>query len=78
MAEAQFIAFYITVCCIAFIISKIIISVLLYKRWKRKHMIYEVDGLSERDRGFESELEATGDIKHWNILVLHGYYTCPH
>lgn len=139
MGKAQDIAFYITVCCIAFIISKIIISVLLYKRWKRKHSIYE-DGFSggkivmfksammqsltsdmllkktlklsnkdiigsggygtvyrliindsmafavkklnrgsaERDRGFERELEAMGDIKHRNIVTLHGYYSAPH
>ncbi|KAF9666647.1 hypothetical protein SADUNF_Sadunf16G0250600 [Salix dunnii] len=141
MAKAQYIAFYITICCIAFIISKIVISVLLYKRWKRKHLIHEeADGLSggkmvmfksakmqslksgelwkktlklsykdiigsggygtvyklmlnestafavkklnrgtaERDRGFERELEAMGDIKHRNILTLHGYCTTPH
>ncbi|KAJ6314360.1 hypothetical protein OIU78_017935 [Salix suchowensis] len=141
MAKAQYIAFYITVCCIAFIISKIVISVLLYKRWKRKHLIHEEDdglsggkmvmfksakmqslksgdlwkktlklsykdiigsggygtvyrlmlnestafavkklnrGTAERDRGFERELEAMGDIKHRNILTLHGYCTTPH
>ncbi|KAA3486652.1 receptor-like serine/threonine-protein kinase [Gossypium australe] len=38
-------AFYITIGSIAFIISKIILKVLLYKRWKRKNMIYE-DGFS--------------------------------
>ncbi|XP_057992699.1 receptor-like serine/threonine-protein kinase At1g78530 isoform X2 [Hevea brasiliensis] len=140
MGKAQDIAFYITVCCIAFITSKIIISFLLYKRWKRKHLMYE-DGFSggklvlfksatmqqplssdvllkktlklsnkdiigsggfgtvyrltindsvafavkrlnrgsaERDRGFERELEAMGDIKHRNVVTLHGYYTAPH
>lgn len=30
-------------------------------------------GSSDRDRGFERELEAMGDIKHRNIVVLHGY-----
>lgn len=35
-------------------------------------------GTAERDRGFERELEAMGDIKHRNILTLHGYYTSPH
>lgn len=30
------------------------------------------------DRGFERELEAMGDIKHRNILTLHGYFTAPH
>ncbi|XP_021895021.1 receptor-like serine/threonine-protein kinase At1g78530 isoform X2 [Carica papaya] len=140
MADAPTLAFYITICCIAFVISKIIISVLLYKQWKRKRMVYE-DGFSggkmvmfrsplllqsltsdmllkkvlklsnkdiigsggygtvyklainesaafavkrlnrgtaERDRGFERELEAMVDIKHRNIVTLHGYYTAPH
>lgn len=35
-------------------------------------------GSAEQDRGFERELEAMGDIKHRNIVVLHGYYTAPH
>lgn len=34
-------------------------------------------GNAERDRGFERELEAMGDIKHRNILTLHGYYSAP-
>jgi len=34
-------------------------------------------GTAERDRGFERELEAMGDIKHRNILALHGYCTTP-
>lgn len=33
---------------------------------------------AERDRGFERELEAMGNIKHRNIVTLHGYYTAPH
>ncbi|KAG6637062.1 hypothetical protein CIPAW_11G154300 [Carya illinoinensis] len=139
MGNSMVLAFYITVCCVAFVISKIIISVLLYRRWKRKHMVSE-DGYSggkmvmfrspmmqsltsdaflkrtlklsnkdiigsggygtvyrltinestafavkklnrgtaERDRGFERELEAMGDIKHRNIVTLHGYYTASH
>ncbi|KAB1216365.1 hypothetical protein CJ030_MR4G000598 [Morella rubra] len=139
MGNNMVLAFYITICCVAFVISKIIISVLLYKRWKRKHHVYE-DGFSggkmvmfrspmmqsltsnaflkrtlklsnrdiigsggygtvyrltinestafavkrlnrgtaERDRGFERELEAMGDIKHRNIVTLHGYYTATH
>ncbi|XP_035543428.1 receptor-like serine/threonine-protein kinase At1g78530 isoform X2 [Juglans regia] len=139
MGNSMVLAFYITVGCVAFVISKIIISVLLYRRWKRKHMVYE-DGYSggkivmfrspmmqsltsdaflkrtlkltnkdiigsggygtvyrltinestafavkrlnrgtaERDRGFERELEAMGDIKHRNIVTLHGYYTASH
>lgn len=132
-------AFYITIGCIAFIISKIIISILLYKRWKRKNMIYEERfsggkmvmfrspvlqsltsdvflkktlkltnkdiigaggfgtvyklminetmafavkrlnrGTEDRDKGFERELQAMGDIKHRNIVTLHGYYTTHH
>ncbi|KAK6946583.1 Serine-threonine/tyrosine-protein kinase, catalytic domain [Dillenia turbinata] len=138
MENSQALVFYITICVVAFIISKIIIAVLLYKRWKRKNMIYN-DSVSggkmvlfrspavqalesksflkktmklsnkdiigsggygtvyklninesmsfavkrlnrggiERDRGFERELEAMGDIKHRNIVTLHGYYTSP-
>ncbi|XP_038898309.1 receptor-like serine/threonine-protein kinase At1g78530 isoform X1 [Benincasa hispida] len=139
MDRGQAIAFYVTISCIAFVVSKIFIALLLYKRWKRRHMIYE-DGISggkmvmfkspatkslksdaflkktlklnnkdiigsgghgivyklalsdsmtfavkrlnrgsaERDQGFERELEAMGDIKHRNIVMLHGYYTAPH
>ena len=35
-------------------------------------------GSADRDRGFERELEAMGDIKHRNIVTLYGYYTAPH
>lgn len=35
-------------------------------------------GSAEQDRGFERELEAMGDIKHRNVVTLHGYYTAPH
>lgn len=45
MGSPQVVAFYITISCVAFVISKIIISILLYKRWKRKQMVHE-DGLS--------------------------------
>lgn len=45
MGKALVLAFYITICCVAFIISKIVISVLIYKRWKKKHLVHE-DGLS--------------------------------
>jgi hypothetical protein len=45
MGNAVVLAFYITVCFVVFVISKIIIAVLLYKRWKRKQMVYE-DGFS--------------------------------
>ncbi|GKV04200.1 hypothetical protein SLEP1_g16394 [Rubroshorea leprosula] len=137
MGNARMIALYITISLIAFALSKIIISVLLYKRWKRKQIVYE-QGLTgvkmvifkspvlqsltseeflkktlklsskdiigsggcgtvyrlmindstafavkrlnrgNADRGFERELEAMGDIKHRNILTLHGYFTAPH
>ncbi|KAJ4726539.1 Receptor-like kinase [Melia azedarach] len=138
MGNARAIAFYVTICCIAFVISKIVVSVLLYRRWKKKNMVY-ADGVpagkmvmfrsplvqslksdallkktlklsnkdiigaggfgtvyrltvndatafavkrlhrgtAEVDRGFERELEAMGDIKHRNIVTLHGYYTAP-
>ncbi|KAK6229202.1 hypothetical protein SCA6_018153 [Theobroma cacao] len=139
MANDLGIAFYIAICCIAFIISKIILWILLYKRWKRKTMIYEEGfsggkmvmfrspvlqsvssdvllkktlklsnkdiigaggygtvyklmvndtmafavkrlnrGTEDRDKGFERELEAMGDIKHRNIVTLYGYYSAPH
>nr|POE80592.1 receptor-like serine/threonine-protein kinase [Quercus suber] len=139
MANVVVLAFYITVCFVVFVIPKIIISVLLYRRWKRKQMVCK-DGFSggktvmfrfpmmqslpsdaflkkrlklsnkdiigsggygtvyrltinestafavkrlnkgtaDRDRGFERKLEAMGDIKHRNIVTLHGYYTAPH
>ncbi|KAJ1384855.1 Protein kinase domain [Sesbania bispinosa] len=139
MKNSLIIAFSITICFIAFVISKIFISVLLYKRWRRKQLIYEdgftggkmvifrssvlksltsdmvlkktqklnnkdiigsggygvvyelkLDdstafavkrlnrGTAERDKGFERELEAMADIKHRNIVTLHGYYSAPH
>ncbi|CAJ1957795.1 unnamed protein product [Sphenostylis stenocarpa] len=139
MRKFLIIAFSITICFIAFVISKIVISVLLYKRWRRKQMIHEEGypggkivifrssvlksltadailkktqklnnkdilgsggygvvygikldestslavkrlnrGTAERDKGFERELEAMADIKHRNIVTLHGYYTAPH
>ncbi|KAG1334941.1 putative Receptor-like serine/threonine-protein kinase [Cocos nucifera] len=34
-------------------------------------------GNTDRDRGFERELNAMGDIKHRNIVTLHGYYIAP-
>ena len=45
MANAVVLAFYITVCYVVFVISKIIISVLLYRRWKRNQMVCK-DGFS--------------------------------
>ncbi|XWS27423.1 hypothetical protein CRYUN_Cryun26dG0114000 [Craigia yunnanensis] len=139
MANDLGLAFYITICCIAFIISKIILTILLYKRWKRKNKINEEGfsggkmvmfrspvlqslksdvflkktlklsnkdiigaggygtvyrlkindttafavkrlnrGTADREKGFERELEAMGDIKHRNIVTLHGYYSSSH
>ncbi|XP_045801106.1 receptor-like serine/threonine-protein kinase At1g78530 [Trifolium pratense] len=139
MRKSLVIAFSITICFIAFVISKIIISILLYKRWRKKHLIYEEGygggkmvifrssilksltadmvlkktqklnnkdiigsggygvvyelklndsaafavkrlnrGTAERDKGFERELQAMADIKHRNVVTLHGYYTAPH
>ncbi|KAF7141372.1 hypothetical protein RHSIM_Rhsim06G0187700 [Rhododendron simsii] len=153
MSNARVLSFSITICVVAFIISKIIIAVLLYRRWQRKHMVIQDSfsgivhlkpirklpkfggklvmfrspkmkslkyntflkktmklsnkdiigsggygtvykmtindsiafavkrlnrGSGERDQGFERELEAMGDIKHRNIVTLHGYYTAPH
>ncbi|KAI3466009.1 hypothetical protein Pfo_022672 [Paulownia fortunei] len=134
------IAFYITISVVAFVISKIIMAVLCYRRWKRKQQMVIQDSFraggklvmfrsprikslkpsmflkktmklsnkdiigsggygtvyklvindcisfavkrlnrlsAEQDRGFERELEAMGDIKHRNIVTLHGYYTAP-
>uniref|UniRef100_A0A5B7B919 Protein kinase domain-containing protein n=1 Tax=Davidia involucrata TaxID=16924 RepID=A0A5B7B919_DAVIN len=140
MGNARMLAFYITICVVAFVISKIIIAILLYRRWQRKHMVvqdsllsggklvmfrspkmksiesdlflkkmmklsnkdiigsggygtvYRVTindskafavkrlnrGSADRDRGFDRELTAMGDIKHRNIVTLYGYYTSPH
>ncbi|KAG6424441.1 hypothetical protein SASPL_114859 [Salvia splendens] len=33
---------------------------------------------ADQDRGFQRELAAMGDIKHRNVVTLHGYYTAPH
>ncbi|KAI8552361.1 hypothetical protein RHMOL_Rhmol06G0260700 [Rhododendron molle] len=139
MSNARVLSFSITICVVAFVISKIIIAVLLYRRWQRKHVVIQDSfsggklvmfrspkmkslkhntflkktmklsnkdiigsggygtvykmtindsiafavkrlnrGSAERDQGFERELEAMGDIKHRNIVTLHGYYTAPH
>ncbi|XP_010531913.1 PREDICTED: receptor-like serine/threonine-protein kinase At1g78530 isoform X2 [Tarenaya hassleriana] len=142
MADAKEKTLYITISVVAFVVGKIAIAILIYKRWKRKHTVHAdgfsvrgggkmvmfrsplvqsfpsdmflkktlkltnkdilgsggfgtvyrlaIDhstvfavkrlnrGTSERDRGFERELEAMADIKHRNIVNLHGYYTCPH
>lgn len=51
MRKALIIAFSITICFIAFVISKIVISVLLYKRWRRKQMIHEEGYPGMRKKG---------------------------
>ncbi|KAL5731900.1 hypothetical protein ACHQM5_004584 [Ranunculus cassubicifolius] len=136
MANGALVGFYITISVIAFVISKIIMAVLIYRRWHRKHQVFQnslsggkmvmfrspvmqyltsdlflkktmkltnkdiigsggygtvykltIDestsyavkrlnrGSADRDKGFQRELEAMGDIKHKNILTLHGYYS---
>lgn len=56
MAGSPVIALYITICCLAFVMSKIIISFLLYKRWARKRRIIE-DSLSGQSRLGNSVIE---------------------
>lgn len=34
-------------------------------------------GNDNKDLGFERELNTMGDIKHRNIVTLHGYYIAP-
>ncbi|WOL02244.1 hypothetical protein Cni_G10963 [Canna indica] len=41
MAWSPVIALYVTICCLAFVMSKVVISFLLYKRWKRTRTIIE-------------------------------------
>ncbi|KAI7754720.1 hypothetical protein M8C21_009480 [Ambrosia artemisiifolia] len=138
MGSSKFLGLYITICILAFVISKITIAVLCYRRWQRKQLVIQdsfSDGklvlfrspkikslksnsllkktmkltskdrigsggygtvyrltinestsfaikklrreTTEQDRGFERELESMGDIKHRNIVTLHGYYTAP-
>ncbi|MQM15367.1 hypothetical protein Taro_048309 [Colocasia esculenta] len=140
MRNSKALAFYVTLCVVAFIASKMVIAVLLYRRWMRKRRIMEehlsaggkmvmfrslttqsltskaclkktilkltnkdiigsggygtvyklvIDsstafavkrlnkGSADKDRGFERELDTMGDIKHRNIVALHGYYVTP-
>ncbi|XP_064965212.1 receptor-like serine/threonine-protein kinase At1g78530 isoform X1 [Musa acuminata AAA Group] len=138
MTGSTALALYITISCLAFVISKIVVSCLLYRRWTRKHKIIQdtlsggrlvifrsptvqslsskifvkklmelsskdiigsggsgtvyrlaIDdttafavkrlnkGTTDRDCGFERELDAMGDIKHRNIASLNGYYIAP-
>ncbi|XP_016451088.1 receptor-like serine/threonine-protein kinase At1g78530 isoform X2 [Nicotiana tabacum] len=135
MGNSKVVALYITICVVSFVVSKIIMAILCYRRCRRKQMVVQ-DSLSggtlvmfksskmdtlksnmllkktmkltnkdiigsggygtvykltidestsfavkrlnrisaEQDRGFERELVAMGDIKHRNIVTLHGYY----
>lgn len=41
MRNSLVIGISVTICFIAFVISKIFIAFLLYKRWRRKHVVYE-------------------------------------
>ncbi|KAG9149971.1 hypothetical protein Leryth_010038 [Lithospermum erythrorhizon] len=41
MSNSKVLAFYITICVLAFIASKITIAVLCYRRWQRKHMVLQ-------------------------------------
>lgn len=54
----------------------------VYKLMINETMVFAVKrlnrGTADRDKGFERELEAMADIKHRNIVTLHGYYTNPH
>lgn len=45
MGNARFLGLYITICVLAFIVSKIIIAILCYRRWKRKQLVIQ-DGFS--------------------------------
>ncbi|KAL1563796.1 receptor-like serine/threonine-protein kinaseisoform X2 [Salvia divinorum] len=132
------IALYVAISVVCFAISKIIMAVLCYRRWKRRQMLIQdsfrggklvlfrsptikpnvflkkttklsnkdiigsggfgtvykliiddcipfavkrlnrLGGAADQDRGFQRELAAMGDIKHRNVVSLHGYYTAPH
>ncbi|KAL2943406.1 hypothetical protein RDABS01_031754 [Bienertia sinuspersici] len=54
MSNAKTMSLYIAISCLAFVTSKIIISIFLYKKWKRKHM---------------SVQDSYSDIKSSNILL---------
>lgn len=41
MSNAKAIALYVAISVVAFVTSKIILSILLYKKWKRKHLLVE-------------------------------------
>ncbi|KAK8591491.1 hypothetical protein V6N13_031533 [Hibiscus sabdariffa] len=54
----------------------------VYRLTMNETMVFAVKrlnrGTADRERGFERELEAMRDIKHRNIVTLHGYCTTPH
>eukprot|EP01018_Ginkgo_biloba_P025852 Gb_27527 [translate_table: standard] len=54
----------------------------VYKLVVDEHTAFAVKklirGSIERERGFERELDAMGDIKHRNIVTLRGYYSTTH
>ncbi|KAF8410988.1 hypothetical protein HHK36_003527 [Tetracentron sinense] len=89
MGNVRILAVYITICCIAFVISKIFISLLLYRIWKRKHNVFQ-DNLSTLMQSLTSDafLKKTMKLTHkdiigaggygTNVVALHGYYTAPH
>ncbi|XP_071734204.1 receptor-like serine/threonine-protein kinase At1g78530 [Rutidosis leptorrhynchoides] len=41
MGNARFLGLYITISVLAFVIGKITISILCYRRWKRKHLVIQ-------------------------------------
>nr|XP_043620629.1 receptor-like serine/threonine-protein kinase At1g78530 [Erigeron canadensis] len=41
MGNSRFLGLYITICVLAFVISKIIIAMLCYRRWKRKQLVIQ-------------------------------------
>ncbi|GKV34448.1 hypothetical protein SLEP1_g42821 [Rubroshorea leprosula] len=63
MGNAQILALYITISVITFVLSKIIDSVLIYKRWKRKQIVFA--------EGFVEDIE----IKQQRHYRFGGYAT---
>ncbi|KAL8237972.1 hypothetical protein R6Q59_019053 [Mikania micrantha] len=41
MGQTRFLGLYITICILAFVISKITIAILCYRRWKRKQLVIQ-------------------------------------
>ncbi|KAF8408924.1 hypothetical protein HHK36_004994 [Tetracentron sinense] len=85
MGNVRVLAFYITICCIAFVISKIIIAVLLYRRWKRKHNVFHDSSSGGKMVMFRSPLmqsltsdmflEKTMKLTNKDIIGAGGYGT---